>query len=203
VPDAAWKQQFAQILYKGNPALQQENSQWFPGDNVHLAVGQGDFIASPLQLADAYAAFLNNGTLVTPHVAAGVVNPAGKVVESIAPKPRGHVTIDPSTYGSMLAGFTGAVRDPKGTAYNAFFGFPSQFQIMGKTGTAQVDGKSDTSLFAGMINVGSKQYVVVTVVEQAGFGSNVAAPISRHVMEQLAGLPVSPLVIPKPAAKQD
>jgi penicillin-binding protein 2 len=203
VPDATWKQQFAKILYKGNPSLQQENSQWFPGDNVHFAVGQGDFIATPLQLADAYAAFLNNGTLVTPHVAADVLSPAGKVVQQIAPKPRGHVSIDPATYNAMMAGFTGAVRDQKGTAYNAFFGFPAQFQIAGKTGTAQVDGKSDTSLFAGMINVGSKQYVVVTVVEQAGFGSNVAAPISRHVMEQLAGLPVSPLVIPKPTNTQD
>jgi penicillin-binding protein 2 len=197
VPDAAWKAQFAKLLYKGNPTLEQQNSQWFPGDNVHLAVGQGDLVASPLQLADAYAAFLNGGSLMTPHIADGVVGPNGKLIRRIQPVTRGHVAIDPTTYSAMMQGFQGAVRDPKGTAYKAFFGFPSQFMIAGKTGTAQVQGKSDTSLFAGMINVGSEQYVVVSVIEQAGFGSEVAAPVARHVMEQLAQIPLTPIVIPK------
>ncbi|MGH9009555.1 MAG: penicillin-binding transpeptidase domain-containing protein, partial [Acidimicrobiia bacterium] len=68
--------------------------------------------------------------------------------------------------------------------------------VEGKTGTAQVNGKADTSLFAAVAPANDPQFVVVAVVEESGFGSVVAAPIVRRVREVLTGLQASP---PPPA----
>jgi penicillin-binding protein 2 len=98
----------------------------------------------------------------------------------------------------MLAGFQGVVSDPKGTAYQAFQGFPfSQVPIAGKTGTAQVTGKGDTSLFVGMFGGTPAQpkYVVAVVVEQAGFGAQTAAPIARRIIESMSNLPTPPVQV--------
>jgi penicillin-binding protein 2 len=197
VPDAEWKRAFVKELYD-NEADQQANEPWWPGDNVNLSVGQGDLVVTPLQLANAYAAFFNGGTLNTPHIADVVTNEKGKVVERVRPKPLGRLQFDPATYNALMAGFSGAVNDEDGTAHAAFAGFPLDIvPVAGKTGTAQVDGTGDTSLFVGSVEVGSKKYVIATVIEDAGFGSEVAAPVTRRVMEQLAGLSITPLVLPE------
>ncbi len=98
----------------------------------------------------------------------------------------------------MLAGFTGAVSHEQGTAYAAFAGFPfDRIPVAGKTGTAQVAGKDDTSLFVAMFGGTPEQprYVVAVVVEQAGFGSSTAAPIARRIIEQMNDLPTPPVEI--------
>jgi penicillin-binding protein 2 len=98
----------------------------------------------------------------------------------------------------MLAGFQGALANPKGTAYAAFQGFPfAQVPIAGKTGTAQVAGKGDTSLFVGMFGGTPAQpkYVVAVVVEQAGFGAQTAAPIARRIIEKMTNLPTPPVQV--------
>ena len=71
----------------------------------------------------------------------------------------------------------------------------TQFPIAGKTGTAQVDGKGDTSLFAAMFSVNGHQYVIVAVVEQAGFGAQTAAPIVRRIIESMTGQPPAPVQV--------
>ena len=163
---------------------------------MHLAVGQGDTVVTPLQLADAYAQFANGGTLPTPHVASEVVAPDGKAVQLIAPKSRASTTFDPNVYAAMLAGFEGVTQDKKGTAYAAFQGFNFANMpggIGGKTGTAQVQGKGDTSLFASFFPAAAPQYVVVAVVEEGGHGAQIAAPIVRNVIESIQGLPLTPI----------
>jgi penicillin-binding protein 2 len=170
-----------------HPSLFPE-SRWFAGDNVNLAIGQGEMAVTPLQLANAYAAFANGGTVYTPRVAAGVLQPDGKPVRVLGPEPRGHVNLAPTVRNVIMAGLRGAVADPKGTAYGAFAGF-SGFPVAGKTGTAQVTGKQDTAVFVCMAPADNPQYVVAVFMEESGFGGAVAAPVARRIMDGLAGKP--------------
>jgi penicillin-binding protein 2 len=147
-------------------------------------------LVTPLQLANAYATFANGGTLWTPHIATAVKDAQGHVVRTIDPQARAHLTFDPTTYDRMRAGFTDVVQNPSGTAYPAFAGFPFDAVpggVAGKTGTAQVAGKGATSVFAGYFPAAQPQYVVVALVEEAGYGAEIAAPIVRHVIETMTG----------------
>jgi penicillin-binding protein 2 len=75
-----------------------------------------------------------------------------------------------------------------GTAACAFAGFPtSEVAVAGKTGTAERTGFQDTSWFASMVgpDPDHPQYVIVTMVEQGGFGGQAAAPITRQVIDAL------------------
>src|SRR5262249_13247842 len=93
IPDPTWKKDFATAYYKSKTD-QEANSIWYPGDNIHLAVGQGDVLVTPLQLADAYAAFANGGTLWTPHLGLKIVDPSTKrAVRYVKGKRRGFVSI--------------------------------------------------------------------------------------------------------------
>lgn len=147
---------------------------WYPGDSVNLAIGQGDLLVTPLQLAVAYAGLANDGPRPVPHVTGGAGEPP--VGAALA---AGHGE-------AVRAGLRAAVNSPEGTAAAAFAGFPpSRAEVMGKTGTAQRAGHSDTSLFAAVARAGDRCVSVVAVVEEAGFGSVVAAPIVRRVTEAL------------------
>ncbi len=200
VPDAAWKRAFAKQLYS-NPQQQAENGSWNPGDQMELAVGQGDLVATPIQLADAYAAFANGGTVYQPQLVSRILKPGNKAVAKVvAPKVVRRIAIDPALRSALMDGFTGAVSDPTGTAYDAFKGFPlAQYPVAGKTGTAEVvmnkaGDLSDTSVFVGMVPANQPKYVVVSLVEQAGFGAAISAPIVRRVIEALLGLPTPSII---------
>jgi penicillin-binding protein 2 len=195
VPDPRWKSAFAHANYK-TKLEQEQNSIWYPGDNLTLAVGQGDLVVTPLQLANAYAAFANGGTLWHPRIEQKVVGADGKVLSRAKAKAIRRLSLDPNVSAAILAGMQGSVADSKGTAHAAFQGFPlTQFPIAGKTGTAQVNGKGDTSLFVAIFAANGRQYVVVAVVEQAGFGAQTAAPIVRRIIESMTGQTPGPVQV--------
>jgi penicillin-binding protein 2 len=158
------------------------DGRWYPGDNVNLAIGQGDLLVTPLQLATAYATLATGQAPPAPHVLA---NPAGAPPAAQRPS----AGLDPAARRAVLTGLLGAVGTKEGTASAAFAGFPlDRIPVEGKTGTAQVMGKADTSLFAAVAPANDPRYVVVAVVEESGFGSVVAAPIARRVLEVLLGV---------------
>jgi penicillin-binding protein 2 len=131
-----------------------------------------------------------------PHIEQKVTE-GKKTIQTVQPKVKRHVDLDPTTRAAMLAGFQGVVASDKGTAFNAFQGFPlSQVPVMGKTGTAQVTGNGDTSLFVGMFGgtIAQPKYVIAVVVEQGGFGAQTAAPIARRVIASMNNLPTPPVV---------
>ena len=194
VADPAWKKAFANANYK-TTASKHDHGTWYPFDDIFPAVGQGDLVATPLQLANAYAAFANNGTLWHPRLEKKVTTADGKPIKTIRSTAIRHLSFDPTTRAAMLAGFEGAVSQPKGTAYDAFQGFPfDKVAVAGKTGTAQVAGKGDTSLFAAMFPANNPTYVVFVVVEQGGFGAQTAAPIAKRIIERMNNLPAPPVV---------
>lgn len=163
---------------------------WFAGDNVNLAVGQGQTLVTPLQLANAYATFANGGTLYQPRIALKEARaPDGSPEATVNPTVRAHVDLPPAVRQPVLQGLEGVVSSSTGTAFRAFQGFPlATFPLAGKTGTAQVTGKQDTSVFVAFGPVDAPQYAVSVVLEQAGFGADAAAPVARRIFEVLAGL---------------
>ena len=159
------------------------------GDAADLSIGQGETTVSPLQLAVAYSALVNGGTLFEPRLGRAVLSPEGKVVREIKAKVRGRVPVNGETLAYIRASlaFTPA-NGASGSA--AFAGFPlDKLLVGGKTGTAEVFGKQDTSWFASWAPAdGPAQYVVVAVIEQAGLGSQAAAPVVRAIYEGIYGL---------------
>ncbi len=173
-------------LHKENPEVF-PYPEWYTGYNLNMAVGQGDTAITPLQLANAYAAFVNGGTVHSPQVGDAVLDREGQVVRTIERNVVRRTELPLSLRDPVHAGLKGVVADPKGTAFGVFTGFPlAQFPVAGKTGTAEVAGKQDTSLFAAYAPADSPRYVVSVVLEQAGLGASAAAPVARRVLEGIA-----------------
>jgi penicillin-binding protein 2 len=167
---------------------------WFTGDTVNLAVGQGDLDVTPLQLANAYAALANGGTLWKPHVGGAVNDVIRKTSTAIEPRQAGKVDISPAARAAIVSGLERVVSVEEGTAAGAFAGFPfAQFPLAGKTGTAEVRGKQDTALFVGFGPTDSPRYVAAVVMEESGFGASAAAPVVRRIFDGLLNNPLQPV----------
>lgn len=188
IPDQKFKRDANQ--YNADPNARD----WLPGDSAALAVGQGDLLVTPLQEAVAYAAFANGGTVYAPRLAQQILTPGGaSILRDLPPQTAGKVKIDSGVRDPIMAGLIGASSpDGLGTAGPAFAGY-SGVEVAGKTGTAEVLGKQDTSVFAAIVNPNptpdsdEHQYVVIVFVEQGGNGGWMAAPIARRIIEALNG----------------
>ncbi len=164
-----------------------DGSKYRVGDAINFAVGQGDSVVTPLQLATVYAAIANGGTLYQPHVAKAVVSPTGEVVQEIEPVVNGQIPTDPATLAFIQDALQGVTQE--GTASGAFGGFPlDEIPVASKTGSAEVDGKQSTSWFASYAPANNPRYAVVIMVTQGGTGSETSAPSVRAVYEAIYGI---------------
>jgi penicillin-binding protein 2 len=161
------------------------------GDAANLAVGQGDLLVTPLQLATVYAAIANGGTLLSPRVGRALMSADGAQVTDIAPEARGTVPVDEAVLAYLRDALAAVTTE--GTAAGAFAGLP--LPVAGKTGTGEVAGKQDTSWFASYAPADDPQLVVVGVVSQGGTGGTVAAPLVREVYEGIWGLGQGPALL--------
>ena len=183
VPDAIWKAE----IHRENPKAFPDG-QWYPGDFVNMAIGQGDTLVTPLQLAVAYGALENDGRICTPHLLDEVTTPRGRPVRHGSARCSRRLPFPAADIDYVRNALTGVVQG-YGTAASAFTGFPfSKVWVAGKTGTAQVASRQDYSWFAAMTAAGGQEHVIVCLVEQGGHGSTTAAPIVRHIIEGLYGL---------------
>lgn len=164
VPDPNWKQ-----VEQGNP--------WYLGDTVNLAIGQGFFLATPLQVANAYAAIARGGELMTPLL---VGEPTGSSVQ-FRPRTLGTLPVSPSTLDTIRQAMRGVIADPNGTARYAFQG--SNLSVAAKTGSAEVQGPDAHAWFASFAPAENPEVVLVVMVEEKGMGSEVAAPVARKILE--------------------
>jgi len=155
---------------------------WTDGDNVNLSVGQGDLQANPLQMAVAYSALANGGTVVTPHLAQSIETVTGETIEEVRPAAKRQIDFSPGTRETIMKGMEEALQDPTGTAYQVFGNW--KIRVAGKTGTAQRGtGVPDQSWFAAMAPADDPEIVVVATVERGGFGADVAAPVVARILE--------------------
>lgn len=169
-------------------------SQWYPGNSDQLAIGQDELLATPLQLANAYATFANGGTRYVPQLVQDAETATGKVSKVFTPQPATNVGLQPEWRSALLAGFEGVVDNPHGTAYGVFSGPLQAIGIAGKTGTAQVNApRQATSVFASFAPVADPKYVVDALMEDSGYGTSVAAPVVREIYDALFHLPLQPV----------
>ena len=155
---------------------------WSAGDNVNLAVGQGDVQLDPLQMAVGYSTIANGGTVVTPHVGKEIDDTAGRVVQEINPPPRRHIYVNPAFREAILSGLHAAAQSPGGTSYPVFGGFP--IPVAGKTGTAERPPYADQSWYVVLAPYPNPRVVVAVTFEQGGFGVDSAAPAALTILNE-------------------
>jgi penicillin-binding protein 2 len=161
---------------------------WTIGQNILLATGQGFLLASPLQMAVAYSAIVNRGTVWTPQIGKAILSPSGQLVQQLpAPVPH-HVSIDAADQAVVMAGLHAAAQSPSGTSDAVFGNFPRT--VYGKTGTAvHANGQKDQSWYVVYAPDPNRPIVIAVTVEQGGFGAAAAAPAARLMLSQWFGLP--------------
>src|SRR3954447_16539081 len=173
LPTQHWRNQ----LYKEG----ETERPWSAGDNIQLATGQGDLQTNPLQMAVAYAALGNGGTVVTPHVGMEIEDAAGRVLKEFDPKPRRKVQIDSGTRSVIMEGLHQAAQGPGGTSEPVFGSFP--IPVAGKTGTAERPGHADQSWYAILAPYPNPRIVTVVTIEEGGFGAQAAPPAAHTILE--------------------
>ncbi|MEV0820741.1 penicillin-binding protein 2 [Nonomuraea rubra] len=164
-----------------------------PGDSANFSIGQGDVLVTPMQLARAYAALVSDGKVRSPRIGWAQVRPDGKVVRTIPVPVVGKLPLSEKERLYIKHALSQVAAD--GTAAGAFAGFPmNKVRVGGKTGTAEVWGKQDTSWFASFAPTKNPQYVVVAMVSQGGMGAQTAAPAVREIYEGIYGIKRKPAV---------
>ena len=171
-----------QVLY-GVDGCYETDRGWSVGDNMNLAVGQGDLQATPLQLATAYAAIGNGGEVVRPHLGMEAEDPSGAQTQAFEPAPRREVDLSGTTRSTIMEGLREAAMEPGGTSYPTFGGYP--VEIAGKTGTAEKTNQEDQSWYAALAPADDPKFVVVFTIERGGFGAEAAAPAACQVLNVL------------------
>ena len=176
IPDQQWKEDFNQN--DSDPRQRLEYSLWLPGDNINLAVGQGDLLVTPLQLASAYSTFVDGGTLFTPRLASAILEPGTGTDQPPVPFRALPAAVGeegrasrPTCAAPIMAGLVGAVEGRRDRE-RACSPTTRRARWRARPAPPRSPPKQDTSLFVGITNVDTgPRYVVTTVVEEAGFGA--------------------------------
>jgi len=180
-------------------------NQYRLGFTLNAAIGQGNTRVTLIQLAMAYAAIANGGTLYVPQLVDAIEAPDGTTVERFEPRVRRRVSVDPRHLTYVIDGMFGVINDPNGTAFDARIdgGVP----IAGKTGTAQVARRKlrpgedrrrawyyrrSHAWFAGFAPADNPELAVVVLVEHGGDGGKYAGPIATQVLQDALGTDVAP-----------
>jgi penicillin-binding protein 2 len=167
---------------------------WTSGDSVQLAIGQGDVLVTPLQMARFYAMLANGGKLVEPHVVKAVEEPGNEsqspvVLRPYAPKPPQDVGLSQGSLRVVQEGLYAATHESYGTSSGIFGSFP--IEIVGKTGTAEkfvrlpgYQGLQDQAWWCGYGPYANAELVVCAVIENGGHGGTAAAPAALQVFQE-------------------
>jgi penicillin-binding protein 2 len=165
------------------------------GFTLNMAIGEGDVTVTPLQLAMAYAALSNGGTLYQPQIARAVETSDGAVVQEFPPRVRRQIALAPDNLHRVTDALFDVVNDPSGTAFSAR---DASLDVAGKTGTAQtgyvVRKEDDPKIawflsqnhawFTAIAPAHAPEIVVTVLVEHGGSGPEVAVPVGMQIVRE-------------------
>lgn len=153
-----------------------KNEPWYIGDTYHMAIGQGDILATPLQIAEMTAVFANGGQLITPRVVRAFMSKDGRRTE-LPPEVVNPQVVSSSTVQAVQQGMRQTV-----TAGSARSLGDLPIAVAGKTGTAQWHSKKPNhAWFTSFAPFEKPEIVVTVVVEEGGEGSSISAPIAKDI----------------------
>jgi len=175
--------------------LKKRKEPWQMGETISISIGQGYDLVTTLQLANAYAAFANGGTLWRPYMVKSIQATDGKLYKEFLPQKKRELGLSPKTIEILNNALRGVVNEPGGTGQNAKL---PGIEVCGKTGTSQVMGlpenekarrrkvlgafQKDHALFACYAPSGNSEIAVAVILENAGGGGAMAAPVARRIL---------------------
>lgn len=186
LPSQRWK-----LAHLGQP--------WYPGDTLNAGIGQGYWLVTPIQLAQAVATLARRGHGMRAHILYAVEDPASGQRRVIAPRPLPPIHLAAGDWRRIFGAMQDVIRSPHGTAHRIAKGL--SYTMAGKTGTAQVRGNSrdegdspdqdpripkkyrNQALFIAFAPVAHPRIAVAVIVEHGGEGGAVAAPVARRVTD--------------------
>lgn len=178
MPDPAWRKRFN----AHRPGLQR----WFPGNTLNMSIGQGDVLATPLQMAIATAAIANGGTRWTPRLVRQITDTSGNLIERTVPHGE-QVHIAPRNLALVRQGMRDAVTNGTGKACNL-----PQVSVAGKTGSAEdVHNALPHSWWVCYAPADKPRIAIACIVENSGHGSENALPVARAVLNAAFPVPAS------------
>jgi len=173
---------------------QRFDQRWYIGDTISIGIGQGYNLVTPLQLAAATAILANGGRVFRPHLVQHIQNSQTNELETVEPHPVAEAPLQPRHVDLVRNAMVDVMR-PGGTA--AWAGSGAKYAFAGKTGTAQVIGLRgqkydedriaekyrDHALFIAFAPAEAPKIALAVIVENAGHGGSVAAPIARKMID--------------------
>jgi penicillin-binding protein 2 len=175
--------------------LKRKKEVWQMGETISISIGQGFNLLTTLQLANAFGAFANGGTLWRPYLVKKIESDDKKIYKKFSPVKKGELNLSAKTLEILNDALRGVVNEPGGTGQNAKL---SGVEVCGKTGTSQVLGlpadekarrrkilgafQKDHALFVCYAPSKSPEIAVAVILENAGGGGAVAAPVARKIL---------------------
>jgi penicillin-binding protein 2 len=200
IPDTQWKKE-------------RFKEEWQPGETLSIAIGQGYVSATPIQLANAYAAIGNGGFLYRPYMVKKIEKRNGELIKEFHPELKRKIEIPQVVFDTVKEGLYQVANSAGGTAIVS--GHSKKIAISGKTGTAQVRAFSDImrmkcesmpikdrhhGWFVGYAPRENPEIAVAVIAEHACHGT-AAAPIVRDVIETYFEKKAAAQGIPLPTDK--
>ncbi len=154
-------------------------NRWTRGLVLNNSIGQGELLTTPLQLAQFFCGLANDGLVPQLHMVKRRIFPDGSE-EVTEPRVAFSLPFSNATMRTLLEGLALVVQGEKGTARSLR---RKEYTVGGKTGTAQNPHGENHSLFCGVAPLEDPEIIVVAIVENAGHGSVVAAPVVGEIIE--------------------
>ena len=205
LPSQEWKRE----RFKKNRAAQK----WVGGDTISISIGNGFNSYTPIQMAHAVATLANDGVVMKPHLVKIMEDGGTRARTLTVAKPSGRIPLKQENIDIVKRAMVGVVTDQSGTGFQAFRN--AGYTVGGKTGTAQVVGLRggkynaaatperlrDNALFIAFAPAEKPRIAIAVVVENAGFGATIAAPIVRKALDYylLGKRPGDKTKVPVPA----